>query len=158
VKPIQALHEFLQIHFPNVLRSEVLCTCGAGNHVRIVFFRVNHLPAAVVLPEGADLSAEALSQAVAGADVEPLPVDDLDNTYVDSELGRPLPFENPFGGAVYMDESLLHWKELVFCPRMFSGQRGECFRAPTKDFLDLTRAITLPLVTVPVPQSDAWAV
>jgi prolyl-tRNA editing enzyme YbaK/EbsC (Cys-tRNA(Pro) deacylase) len=146
------------LHFPNVLRSEVLCTCGAGNHVRIAFFRVNHLPVAVVLPEGAELTAQAFAEAVIGAQVEPIANGELDAAFGDTELGHPLPFENPFGGAVYMDESLLHWKELVFCPRMFSGQRGECFRAPTKEFLELTRAITLPLLTQPVPQSDAWAV
>ncbi|HWQ03370.1 MAG TPA: hypothetical protein VNL38_02725 [Candidatus Nitrosotenuis sp.] len=158
MKTLRVLRDYLQQHYPNTLRDEVLCTCGAGNHVRVVFFRVNHLPAAIILPEGADVTAETLASSIPGASVEPLAAEEVDSAYADSELGHMQPFENPFGGTVYVEESLLLWKELVFCPRMFSGLRGECFRAPTREFLELTKAIALPLATVPVPESDAWAV
>jgi len=158
MKPIIALHNYLKLHFPRVLRDEVLCTCGAGNHVRLLFFRVNGQPATVVLPEGIDVTAEQLGQAIGGGKVECLAERDLDVIFADSELGHMEPFENPFGANVYCDEGLLTWKELVFCPRMFFGQRGECFRAPTREFLDLTRAITVPLSGTPVAEQDAWAV
>ena len=41
MKPILALHNYMKEHFPRTLRDEVLCTCGAGNHVRLLFFRVD---------------------------------------------------------------------------------------------------------------------
>jgi prolyl-tRNA editing enzyme YbaK/EbsC (Cys-tRNA(Pro) deacylase) len=158
MKPLKTLQIFLEQHFPHTVKDEVLCTCGAGNHVRVQFFRVNHQPASVILPEGASLEPEHLSHAIGGAEVEPLPEEELNGVYAASEIGQMGPFENPFGMTVYVDEGLLAWKELVFCPRMFSGKRGECFRTPAKSFLDLTRAIALPLALEKVPDSDAWAV
>ncbi len=158
MKPILALHNYLKEHFPRTLRDEVLCTCGAGNHVRISFFRVDGQPVTVVLPEGVELKAEQFAQSIASSRVEALSEKELDGIYSESELGYMQPFENPFGSAVYFDESLLAWKELVFCPRMFAGQRGECFRAPTKDFLTLTRAIAVPLCATPVQEENLWAV
>ena len=41
---------------------------------------------------------------------------------------------------------------------MFAGQRGECFRATTQEFLNLTRAIVMPLGGTPVQEQDLWAV
>jgi prolyl-tRNA editing enzyme YbaK/EbsC (Cys-tRNA(Pro) deacylase) len=159
MKPILALRDFMKEHFPRTLRDEVLCTCGAGNHVRLLFFRVDGQPATVVIPEGFDLSAEQLTASIGHARVEKLVDEEIDSAFTDTELGHMLPFENPFGSGVYFDESLLTWKELVFCPRMFSGQRGECFRAPTRNFLELTRAIVLPFSRTAVEEEkDAWAV
>jgi prolyl-tRNA editing enzyme YbaK/EbsC (Cys-tRNA(Pro) deacylase) len=158
MNPLRALHDLLDQHFPQTVKDEVLCTCGTGNHVRVAFFRVNSQPAAVVLPEGADLMPQHLAEAIGGATVEAIPMTELEATFADTEIGHMQPFENPFGTAVYVDETLLAWKELVFCPRMFSGKRGECFRAATKNFLEVTRAITVPLVSIPIPESDAWAV
>ena len=158
MQPIVALHNYMKEHFPRTLRDEVLCTCGAGNHVRIFFFRVEGQPVTVVLPEGMGLTAHQLGEAIGSSRVEALPDLELDGIYADSELGPMQPFENPFGTAVYCDESLLTWKELVFCPRMFAGQRGECFRATTKDFLALTRAIAVPLNATPVQEQSLWAV
>ncbi len=158
MKPLMALHSYMKEHFPRTLRDEVLCTCGAGNHVRVSFFRVDGQPATVVLPEGIGLSAEQLSDSIGSSRVEALEEPELDSIFDESELGHMQPFENPFGSAVYCEESLLTWKELVFCPRMFAGQRGECFRAPTKDFLTLTRAIVVPLHGTPAQERDLWAV
>lgn len=158
MNPILALHNYMKEHFPRTLRDEVLCTCGAGNHVRIFFFRVDGKPVAVVIPEGLGLSAQQLADSIGSAGVEAMPEKELDAIYADSEFGQMQPFENPFGSAVYCDESLLTWKELVFCPRMFAGQRGECFRVATKDFLTLTRAIVVPLSATPVREGDLWAV
>ena len=158
MKPIVALHEYMKEHFPRTLRDEVLCTCGAGNHVRILFFRVDGKPVTVILPEGVTLNAEQLEDSIGTAHVEALLEPELESIYADSELGHMQPFENPFGAAVYCDESLLTWKELVFCPRMFAGQRGECFRANTQEFLHLTQAIVMPLAGTPVKEQDLWAV
>jgi prolyl-tRNA editing enzyme YbaK/EbsC (Cys-tRNA(Pro) deacylase) len=158
MKPILALHNYMKEHFPRTLRDEVLCTCGAGNHVRIYFFRVDGKPATVVIPEGMGITAEQLAESIGSTRVEALAETELDGIYAQSELGYTQPFENPFGSAVYCDETLLTWKELVFCPRMFAGQRGECFRAATKDFLTLTRAIIVPLCATPVQEQDLWAV
>ena len=158
MKPILALHEYMKEHFPRTLRDEVLCTCGAGNHVRILFFRVDGQPVSTVLPEGVTLSAEQLEGSIGAGHVEALPEPELESIFADSELGHMQPFENPFGSAVYCDESLLTWKELVFCPRMFAGQRGECFRANTQEFLHLTKALVMPLAGTPVKEQDLWAV
>jgi prolyl-tRNA editing enzyme YbaK/EbsC (Cys-tRNA(Pro) deacylase) len=157
MKPIRVLHDLLKQEFPNTVKDEVLCTCGAGNHVRVLFFRIDHEPAAVILPEGADLDPADFAEAV-GGHVERLEAGELERSLSDSRPGYAMPSEGPFAGAVYLDESLLTWKELVFCPRMFNGMRGECFRAPMQSFLEVTHAIALPLVTGRVPPSDAWAV
>lgn len=158
MKPLQTLHVFLEQHFPYSVKDEVLCTCGAGNHVRVLFFRVNHQPATVIIPEGADLLPEHLAAAIGRAEVTPMIPEELDSTFAPTDVGQMQPFENPFGMTVYVDEGLLAWKEFVFCPRMFSGNRGDCFRTPAKQFLQLTHAIALPLALEKVPESDAWAV
>jgi prolyl-tRNA editing enzyme YbaK/EbsC (Cys-tRNA(Pro) deacylase) len=158
MKPLQSLRSFLELHYPGTTHEEPLCTCGAGNHVRVIFFRVNHMPAAVVLPEGASLDCQHLAEALKSSSVEPITVAEMEATYTMSELGEMQPFEKPFGVTVYVDAELLAWKEFVFCPRMFSGKRGECFRVPAKSFLEETKAIALPLALEKVPDSDAWAV
>jgi prolyl-tRNA editing enzyme YbaK/EbsC (Cys-tRNA(Pro) deacylase) len=158
MKPLQMLHTFLEQHFPHTTKDEVLCTCGAGNHVRVLFFRVNKQPVSVIVPEGADLLPEQFAEAIGHADVQPMTEAELDAAFPPTEIGQMQPFENPFGMTVYLDEGLLAWKEFVFCPRMFSGQRGDCFRTPSRQFIELTRAISLPLTLVKVPDSDAWAI
>ena len=158
MKPFLALHEYMKEHFPRTLRDEVLCTCGAGNHVRLLFFRVDGQPVTAIVPEGLSLNAEQLGESIGSKQVHALEEPELDGIYATSELGNMQPFENPFGAAVYCDDSLLTWKELVFCPRMFAGQRGECFRATTQEFLNLTRAIVMPLAGTPVQEQDLWAV
>jgi prolyl-tRNA editing enzyme YbaK/EbsC (Cys-tRNA(Pro) deacylase) len=158
MKPILALHDYMKEHFPRTLRDEVLCTCGAGNHVRIQFFRADGQPVSAIVPEGVSVSAEQLEESIGAGHVEALLEPELEAIFADSELGHMQPFENPFGSAVYCDESLLTWKELVFCPRMFAGQRGDCFRANTNEFLSLTRAIVMPLAGTPVQEQDLWAI
>lgn len=142
----RALRNYLRQHFPEEIHNEPWCTCGSGNHVRIFLFRVDSQPATVIVPEAHGLTADQLSHALGGAQVEPLAEDELDAIFVLSELGRMQPFENPFGTAIYLDAGVLQFETLVFCPRMFSGLEGECFRVPTKDFVALTGALTLPLV------------
>ena len=78
MQPIVALHNYMKEHFPRTLRDEVLCTCGAGNHVRIFFFRVEGQPVTVVLPEGMGLTAHQLGEAIGSSRVEALPDLELD--------------------------------------------------------------------------------
>jgi hypothetical protein len=106
---------------------------------------VNGLPASAVVPEGYELSAARLSQALAGAHVEPIPEAELDAIFPETEMGRTGPFENPFGAAVYLDENLLQFDTLVICPRMFSGLKGECFRVPIVEFQELEHPVVLRL-------------
>jgi len=153
-----ALRTYLEQHFPRTTDEELRCTCGAGNHVRIRHFRVSGQPAAVVIPEGATLTASDFGQVLSMDRVEPLLESELDEVCSDTELGHTQPFDNPFGASVFADESLLPFSDLVFCPRMFFGQRGQCFRVPTQEFLDLTQAIVLPITAAPAQASNDWAV
>ncbi len=143
VKLQRQLRSFLKQHFAGDVHEEPWCTCGSGNHVRIVLFRVNGQPATAIIPEGCELGPTRISGALPCAKVEPLSEAELDAIYAPSELGGMQPFENPFATSVYLDENLLQFERLVFCPKMFSGQTGECFRVPTKDFVELTQALVL---------------
>lgn len=156
MKLIQALREYLAPYAHDHLRDEPRCTCGDANHVRLLVFRVGGRPVSVMVPEAAQLSAAQLQSALR-APVEPLTEAELDVIYAESELGRSEPFSNPFGTPVYFDESLILFSNLVFCPRMFGGREGECFRVPTRDLLDHTHAAVLPLVAQPCAAED-WAV
>lgn len=158
MNPLGALRIYLEQHYPHTTGEELRCTCGAGNHVRIRHFRVSGQPAAAVIPEGAALTAADFGEALGMTDVQPLMDAELDEVCSETELGRTQPFDNPFGTAVFCDESLLPFSDLVFCPRMFFGERGQCFRVPTQEFLDLTQAIVLPLTASAACRSDDWAV
>lgn len=139
------LWRYLRQYFPRDIRKEPKCTCGNPNHARIALFRVNGLPASAIVPEGYELSAAHLSQALAGARVEPMPETELDAIFAETEMGRTGPFESPFGTAVYLDENLLQFETLVFCPMMLCGKKGECFRVPLADFQELEHPVPLRL-------------
>jgi len=117
---------------------------------------MNGQPTTAVIPEGALLSAQDLRDAIVGASVEPMAESELAEVFADTELGHMDWFENPFGSNVLFDELLAPYSEIVFCPRMYSDRRGECFRAPTREFLELTRAVVLPLTSF--RRMDDWAV
>ncbi len=151
----RALRNYMRQYFPREVHNEPWCTCGSANHVRTLLFRVNGQPTTVVVPEGCELSAAQMRRAIPGAQVEPLAPDELDAIYASSELGQMQPFDNPFGANVYLDENLLHFDTLVFCPQMFGGKKGECFRVPTKDFRTAVQALVLPLFPAFEPAQEA---
>lgn len=157
MKLLQSLREYLTPYAHSHLRDETLCTCGDANHVRILLFRAAGRPITLIVPESATVTNEQVTAAMGGQRVEPLSEEELDAIFEESDLGRTEPFSNPFGTAVYFDESLVLYPTLVFCPRMFGGRYGECFRVPTRDLLDHTRASVLPLVPQPCV-ADEWAV
>jgi hypothetical protein len=158
MKELRTLREYLDQHFPHTVGEEPRCTCGAGNHVRVSFFRVNGQPAVTIVPEGMPLTPQQLREAIGCGRAEALTDTELDDIYGDTELGRMQSFENPFGTTVFFDETLAPFPELVFCPRMFFGRRGECFHVPTDEFLDLTHAIVVPLCATASREPDYWAV
>ena len=158
MKEVEILRHYLEQHFPQTVSEEEKCTCGAGNHARICFFRANGQPLATILPEGAKLTADELRQAIGCIRAERLDAAELDATFTDTELGHMQAFENPFGSTVFCDELLAGNRDLVFCPPMFFGQRGECFRVPTREFLELTHALVLPLTGRQDREPDDWAV
>jgi len=155
---LSALRAYLEQHFPHTVGTEGECTCGAGNHVRVCFFRVDGQPVSAIIPEGADLTADGLREALGSSRVEPFSEAEWDQVCADTELGHVLSFENPFGAGVFFDELLQSFPNLVFCPRMFCGERGLCFRVPTQEFLDLTHALVLPLTAQACYRADDWAV
>ncbi len=157
MKLLETLREYLAPNVRASLREEPLCSCGDSNHVRMVMFRVGGLPAVFIIPEAASLTAVQAEESLGNIRVETLTEPELESIYAESDLGRGQPFSNPFGTAVYLDQSLLLYPALVFCPHMFGGREGECFRVPTRDLLALTQANVLPLVPEPCTASD-WAV
>ncbi len=144
----------LRLRFRREVRGEPTCTCGAADHARIHLFRVNGQPATVVVPEAYELSAHGLARALGGAHVEALSAAELDAVFSDTELGYTSPFENPFGTAVYLDENLLQFETLVFCPRMFNDKRGECFRVATQAFRELANPVVLRVCPPFQPASE----
>jgi len=152
------LRNHLRQYFPRELHAERNCTCGSPNHARILLFRVNGLPASAIVPEGYELSAALLSGALAGARVEPISESELDAIFSETEMGHTGPFESPFGAAVYLDQNLLQFKSLVFCPKMLAGETGECFRVPIADFQALEHPVVLQLSppAPPASGSAAW--
>ena len=158
MKPLAVLRDYLSQNFPKEIHNQSTCTCGRSNHVRVCFVRVEGLPAVMVIPETSPVSLEQIRAALATENVKLLLDAELDTIFADTELGQMQPFENPFGGSVYLDASLLPARELVFCPRMFFGQEGhECFRVQLEDFLKLTRAQVVPL-TVAQAFAEDWVV
>lgn len=139
------LRNYLQQVSAHKLSNEFLCTCGDPNHARVVLLRVDGRPAVVIIPEGAQLTLDRFRAAAGCRHVEPLGETELDEIYAPSELGFSHPFENSFGTDVYLDETLMAFRELVFCPRMFDGAPGECFRVPTRELLEGTRALALSM-------------
>jgi len=152
---VRELHTHLRQYFRGDIRREPECTCGNPNHARVLLFRVNGLPASAIVPEGYELSPALLSQALAGARVEPILESELDTIFPDTEMGRIGPFESPFGAAVYLDENLLQFRSLVFCPKMFSGDKGECFRVPIGDFQELEHPVVVRLSPPASPASGS---
>lgn len=158
MKPLLVLRDYLGRNSPQALYAQNTCTCGESNHARVRFLRVDGLPAAIVLSETAPVSLEDIRLSLRTNDVELLPDSELDAIFADTELGHTQPFENPFGGSVYLDACLLTEEDLVFCPRMFFGQLGhECFRASLHEFLKLTHARIVPL-TVAGGFAEQWIV
>lgn len=157
MKMLQSLRDYLTPYAHSHLRNEPLCTCGDANHVRLLLFRAEGRPITVIVPEAAQITSQQLAEALGGQRIEPLREDELDAIFADTDLGHSEPYSNPFGTDVYFDESLVLYPTLVFCPRMFGGRAGECFRVPTRDLLDHTRASVLPLVSEPCA-ADEWAV
>jgi len=133
----------LSLRFRRDVHREPTCTCGAPDHARLLLFRVDGQPVTVIIPEAYELSAQALSRVLGGARVEPMSAAELDVALSDTELGHMGPFENPFGAAVYLDENLLQFENLVFCSKMFNDKRGECFRVATQSFRELTKPVVV---------------
>ena len=152
------LRDHLRQFLPKDIRKETECSCGNPNHARILLFRVNGLPTPVIVPEGYELSPARFSQALAGARVEPMLETELDAIFPVTELGRTGPFESPLGAPVYLDENLQQFRALVFCPKMLSGKKGECFRVPLGDFQELVHPIVVRLSppAPPSPGSATW--
>jgi len=153
---LRELRSHLQQYFHADIRREPNCSCGNPNHARVLLFRVNGLPTSAVVPEGYELTAARLSQALAGARVEPILESEMDMIFSETEIGRVGPFESPFGAAVYLDENLLHFRSLVFCPKMLSGEKGECFRVPLGEFQELEHPVVLRL-SPPAPPASGSA-
>jgi prolyl-tRNA editing enzyme YbaK/EbsC (Cys-tRNA(Pro) deacylase) len=141
------LRSQLRQHLSPSVPIEQTCTCGgAPDHVRILLFRVNGQPATAIVPETAKLTPRQLAEVLAGARVESLPVAELGSIFLESELGHAGPFDNPFGDSIYLDESLLQFDNLVFCPKMFSGKMGQCFRVPTSELCEAIHPTVLRLI------------
>jgi hypothetical protein len=147
-----ALYTCLEERFPHTVKKAGTGSARAANRVHICFFRVNGQPAAAVTPARKELSPAELAEAIGGAQVERLRESELEETYIDTELGHMEWFENPFGATVYFDDSLLAFPEVVFCPEELRGgcarRRagvGPCFCVPTEEFIALSRALVLPL-------------
>ena len=155
---LAALRNYLEQYFPRTTGTEAKCTCGAGNHVRVCFFRVDGHPVTAVIPEGACLTPDDLRETLGCRTVAPLTEAEWEAIGAETELGSMLSFENPFGAAVLFDDLLISFSDIVFCPRMFAGERGLCFRVPTQEFLDLTQALVLPLTVLACRATDDWAV
>jgi hypothetical protein len=154
---LAALRQYIERELPRVVRTEAECTCGAPYHARLVPIRVHDQRAVAVIPEGANIGVEELRVALGTQQVERLQTEELGPLFAGLAGG---------GGAseavdlptIFFDEALLSWPEIVFCPRMFWGQPGECFRIPTRVFLDLSCAILVPLTPAHQPASEEWGV
>jgi len=147
----RALRNYLQQNFPGNVHTEPWCTCGSANHVRVLLFCVNGQPATAIVPEGCELSAAQLGRALPGVQVEPLSEAEIDEIYAESAPGSMQTAQPPFGAAVYLDKNLLRFTTLVFCPKMFSGRAGACFRVPTGDFRKIVNAKVVRMFPAFVP-------
>lgn len=150
----QSLRKHLAPLASSPLRDERLCTCGEANHVRILLFRVGGLPAMFVVPETATLTAAQAEESLGTMRVEELTDAELCRIITGADRGRSPLTSYPLGMPVYFDECLLLYPSLVFCPSMFSGGEGECFRVPTREFLAMTQAAVVPLAPEPASVGD----
>ncbi len=155
---LAVLRRCLDEQFPGAVQAEVECTCGAPYHARLVPFRVQGQPAVAVIPEGAAVTADDLREALRCDTVERLPSEALGVLFASLEARGATALEDPDFPTIFFDESLLGWPEVVFCPRMFLGKPGDCFRVPTRAFLDLSYAIVAPLTSANYHSHDEWGV
>lgn len=149
--------QFLELYTAREPVTEPICSCGDANHVRIQLFRLEGRPVLAIVPEALELSASQFAEAAGVHHTEPLSDAEMDEIFLETELGCANLLENPFGGDVYFDESLLLYPQLVVCPRMFGGREGECYRIHTQQLLEGARPMMLRLAT-PAGINDSWAV
>lgn len=138
----RALREHLRQYNPDAIHAEPWCSCGSPNHARIFLFRVNGQPVTALVPESYDLTTEAFARVLPDSEIELISEAELENACELGELGHMQAFENPFGANVYLDKELLKYETIVFCPSMFSGKRGQCYRVPTQDLV----SVVLPII------------
>jgi hypothetical protein len=112
----------------------------------------------VIVPEGRDFTPFALESVLGTGPVELLAGAEQDAGFAEFELGSPRLFDDPMFPVLYFDEALLEFADLVFCPQMFSGLKGKCFRVPTKIFLNQTYAVVAPLTVAGASATTDWAV
>ncbi len=141
----RALREHIRQFNADAIYSEPWCSCGSPNHARIFLLRVNGQPATALVPEWYELTPATFSKILPDSRVELLSEAELETACDERELGRLQPFENPFGATVFLDGNLLKYETTVFCPRMFSGRRGECYRVPTQELVRLVRPVVLAI-------------
>ncbi len=153
-----ALRQFIERELPRVVRTEAECTCGAPYHVRLVPIRIHNQRAVAVIPEGASIGVEELRIALGTQRVERLQTEELGPLFAGLTGGSAGALEADELPTIFFDEALLAWSEIVFCPRMFWGQPGECFRIPTRVFLELSCAILVPLTPANQPAREEWGV
>lgn len=151
MNPHRALGNYLRQNFPGNVHTEPWCSCGSANHVGVFLFRVNGQLATAIVPEGCELSAAQLRRALPGAQVELLSEAEIDQIYAESKPDSMQADKLSFSAAVYLDKNLVRFSTLVFCPKMFGGRAGECFRVPTGDFRKIVNAKVVRLFPSFVP-------
>ncbi|MCL6565587.1 MAG: hypothetical protein K6U09_04100 [Acidobacteriia bacterium] len=153
-----ALRRYIERELPRAVRTEVECTCGAPYHARLIPIRVHGQRAVAVIPEGATIGVEELRAALGSPQVERLQTEELEPLFAGLASAGTAASEAVDLPTIFFDEALLAWPEIVFCPRMFWGQPGECFRIPTRAFLELSCAILVPLTPAHLPAGEEWGV
>ncbi len=151
------IRQFFELYTAREPVAEHICSCGDANHVRIQLFRLEGRPVMAIVPEALELSASQFAEAAGVHHVEPLSDAEMDEIFLETELGCTSLLENPFGGDVYFDESLLLFPQLVVCPRMYGGREGECYRIRTQQLLKDARPMMLRFA-IPAGVNDSWAV
>ena len=158
MKAHQLLRQFLELFPAREPLTERICSCGDANHVRLQLFRVEGRPVLAIVPEALELTPAQFAEAAGDKRVEDFSDRELEEVFLETELGCTNLCENPFGGDVYLDEALLLYPRLVVCPRMFGGKEGECYRINTQQMLDGARPIVLRFPEPASVSNDAWAV
>ncbi len=151
------IRQFLELYTAREPLTERICSCGDANHVRIQLFRLEGRPVLAIVPEAVELTPAQFADAAGVHRVRPLSDAEMDEIFLETELGCTSLLENPFGGDVYFDESLVLYSQLVVCPRMFGGREGECYRIRTQALLDGARPMVLRMAQS-VGVNDSWAV
>lgn len=151
---IRQFHALFTAHEP---LAECICSCGDANHVRLQLFRAEGRPVLAILPEALELTPDQFREAANAKHVEAFTDAELDELCLETELGCTNLLENPFGGDVYFEESLMLYPHLVVCPKMFGGKEGECYRISTREIIEGARPLMLR-VTSPVGATDDWAI